>query len=191
MKISQDLTYGHSSAKPSFHVLRTLASACSCAKPILPYSADHLVSLSEHCTESDKQWPCGDRMAVTLSAVDPADHWLAGDYARCPAPRERLRPHIDTSPRKDPSSKSQGGFLRNAYRFHTIVKSKTCKSSHCESRTVCYYFPRSRKEVSAGSRASVSVDPVPGRRGGALSILLCFRSYKGKDIKNGEVKTVL
>lgn len=171
--ISQDLTYGHSSTKPSFQVLRTLASAyswarASCTKPNSPYSVDHLVSFSEHCTVTS-----GGR--VGTGWLSP--YWLltlliAGSrgYAYCPASRERIGPRINTSPGKDPCSKSQGGFLLNTYHFHTFIKSKTFKSSHPKSRTVCYYFPRSKKDVKAGSWDSVNVDLVLGCRGGFLSV---------------------
>ena len=82
----------------------------------------HLVNTVQKVTSSGR---VGTGWLSPYGLGDPADDWLAGDDARCPASRERIGPRIDTSPGKDPRSKSQEGFLLNTYRFHTIVKPKT------------------------------------------------------------------
>lgn len=65
--------------------------------------------------------------------------WLGPMLAAPPASPERTVLQI-TSLGKDPNSQFKVQFLRNAYRFHTITKSRNPKSNHLKSRTICMTY---------------------------------------------------
>lgn len=69
-----------------------------------------------------------------------------GAVARClcPAPRERTVLRI-TSPGRDHNAQFEVRFRLNVYRFHTTVKSKSCKWNHCKSENIHIFEPIERK----------------------------------------------
>lgn len=63
-----------------------------------------------------------------------------GAAARChgTASQDRIVWHV-ASPGKDPKSKFKVWFLRNTYRFRSIIRWKNVKSNHCKSRPSVVY----------------------------------------------------